>query len=247
MKKTIALLLALLLVAGAVFAEVIEIDGDNETPTPKSTNYTMNLKAVVPEGGGLDNGDGDDPDTIKNGGLYIMVGYNYKNSYKDSKGEYKSYTMGSSYTTGDLEDLGTYDTSNPLTVSLTPENDNDTTGTLQFYVAAKSNASKKRTTQITFSSTDFTKQEEAGEVAQQSNKTIDITFAGESEEYTNESNGLSANATKVGGTITVTAEEGSYQENYIYVARTDASWEKDASLPAGTYTATITVTVSATE
>ena len=244
MKKTIALLLALLLVTGAVFAEVIEIDGDNETPTPAFTNYTMNLKAVVPEGGGLDNGDGDDPDTIKNGGLYIMVGYNYKNSYKNGT-DNNGYTMGSPYATEDLEDLGTYDTSNPLTVSLTPENDNDKTGTLQFYVAAKSNASKARTTEIKFASTGFTKQEAAGEVEQQSNKTIGITFAGVSDPYDGE-NGLHASVVKVGGTITVRADEGSQQENYIYVARTDASWEKDASLPAGTYTATITVTVSAT-
>ena len=239
MKKTIALLLALLLVAGTVFAEVIDITGGG------SHQYNMYLQAVVEDGGGLDNGDGDDPSDIKNGGLYIMVGYNYKNSYKDSTtGEYKSYTMGSSYTTGDLEDLGAYDTSNPLTVSLTPENDNDKTGTLQFYVAAKSNASKKRSTQITFASNGFTKQEEAGE-EQQSNKPIGITFAGKSKEYTG--NGLTANAATEGGTITVSADKGSYQKDYIYVARTDASWNKDASLAAGTYTATITVTVTATE
>lgn len=248
MKKTIVLLLALLLVAGAVFAEVIEIDNDENTSNPVSAPlYTMNLKAVVPEGGGLDNGDGDDPDTIKNGGLYIMVGYNYKNSYKDSTSPdgYTSYTMESAYATGDLEDLGTYDTSNPLTVSLTPENENDKTGSLQFYVAAKSNASKARTTQITFTSGGFTKQEATGDVAQQSNTPISITFAGISDPYEGASNGLSASAAKEGGTITVSADKGSQQENYIYVARTDASWKKDATLPAGTYTATITVTVSA--
>ena len=232
MKKTIALLLALLLVAGMVFAEVIDITGKG------SHTYNMYLQADVPEGGGLDNGDGGDPSDIKNGGLYIMVGYNRTSKIYGTDGN-------TTYVTGDLEDLGTYDTSNPLTVSLTPENDNDKTGSLQFYVAAKANASIARTTKIEFSSAGFTKKVDAGDVGQQSNTSIPITFAG-AEEVCTGKNGLSASAATEGGTITVTAYEGSYQEDYIYVARTDASWNKDASLPAGTYTATITVTVSAT-
>lgn len=249
MKKTIALLLALLLVTGALFAEVIEIG----TGTSGSTSYDMYLQAIVQEGGGLDNGDGEDPDDIVNDGLYIMVGYNRINS--------SGYKMGSPYATGNLENLGSYTKARPLTVSLTPENADDTTGTLQFYVAAKSNSSKSKTTTVSFSSAGFTKQA-TGDAQQQADDPIDITFKGNGAQTTEISdNGLTAKheavasssqaattseeaATTENPDIKVTVEAGSHQKNYIYVARTDATWIKSSDYAAGTYNATITVTVA---
>lgn len=248
MKKTIALLLALLLVTGALFAEVIEIG----TGTSGSTSYNMYLQADVPEGGGLDNGDGEDPDDIVNDGLYIMVGYNRINS--------SGYGMGSTYATGNLENLGSYTKAQPLTVSLTPENADDKEGTLQFYVAAKSNSSKPKTTTVSFSSAGFTKQAE-GDVGQQADDSIDITFKGNGAQTTEiNDNGLTAKheavasasqvaTTSEGATIEepdikVTVEAGSHQKEYIYVARTDATWIKSSDYAAGTYNATITVTVA---
>lgn len=243
MKKTIALLLALLFVTGAVFAEVIDLADE----VGGSTSYDMHLQAVVQEGGGLDNGDGEDPDDIKNGGLYIMVGYNYKNS--------TGYTMGSDYNTGDLEDLGTYHDDNPLTVSLVPEDASDEEGTLQFYVAAKSNSSVAKTTTVTFASDGFKNADNT------SAPTINITFKGNGAQSEISDNGLTATHEAVtstgemtlteeaGGTepprIKVTAEAGSKQMEYIYVARTDATWDKSSQYAAGTYNATIEVTVAA--
>lgn len=241
MKKTIALLLALLLVAGAVFAEVIDLANE----TSGSISYDMHLQAAVPEGGGLDNGDGSDPDDIKNGGLYIMVGYNYKNS--------TGYGMGTEYNTGDLEDLGTYHENNPLTVSLVPEDASDDEGTLQFYVAAKANSSAPKTTTVSFASDGFKN------TSNTSAQTIGINFAGVGEAYSGDSNGLSAKheavttgeqqamseeASSTEPDIKVTAEKGSKQMKYIYVARTDATWTKSSDYAAGTYKATITVTVA---
>ena len=245
MKKTIALLLALLFVTGALFAEVIEIG----TGTSGSTSYDMYLQAIVQEGGGLDNGDGEDPDDIVNDGLYIMVGYNRINS--------SGYKMGSTYATRNLENLGSYTKARPLTVSLTPENADDKEGTLQFYVAAKSNSSLHKTTTVSFSSDGFTKQAE-GDVGQQADDPIKITFKG-IEALTSATNGLSATHEVVTTTaqtalteeadstepgIKVTVEAGSHQKEYIYVARTDATWIKSSDYAAGTYNATITVTVA---
>lgn len=242
MKKTIALLLALLLVAGTVFAEVIDITDDAHK---KTHVYTMYLEAVVEEGGGLDDNNGDDPSDIKNGGLYIMVGYNYKNS--------TGYGMGSKYNPGDLEDLGTYHDGNPLTVSLVPEDESDIEGTLQFYVAAKSNSSVAKTTTVTFASDGFKNTDNA------SASTIRIKFKGNGAQTSElEDNGLTAKHEAVssaaqttlteeaGGTepsIKVTAGVGSKQMDYIYVARTDATWTKASDYAAGTYEATIKVTV----
>lgn len=246
MKKTIALLLALLLVAGALFAEVIDLADE----VGGSTSYDMHLQAVVQEGGGLDNGDGEDPDDIKNGGLYIMVGYNYKNSASSN-----GYAMGSPYAPGDLEDLGTYHDGNPLTVSLVPEDASDNEGTLQFYVAAKSNSSVAKTTTVTFTSGGFKNVDNA------SAPTINIKFKGNGAQTSElEDNGLTAKHEAVASAsqaattseeaataepdIKVTAEAGSKQMNYIYVARTDATWIKSSDYAAGTYNATITVTVA---
>lgn len=229
MKKTIALLLALLLVAGTVFAEVIDITDESHG---KTHGYNMNLEAVIEDGGGLDDNNGEDPSDIKNGGLYIMVGYNYKNS--------NGYGMGSKYNPGDLEDLGTYHTDNPLSVSLVPENASDTEGTLQFYVAAQSNTSKKYTTTVKFESDGFKK------VGQED--TVNIKFS-TGEEGTEGNYGLSGTTKGLTVTlgddpqITVEAAAGSHQKGYIYVARTDATWVKSSDYTAGTYKATITVTV----
>ena len=243
MKKTIVLLLALLLVAGAVFAEVIDLANE----TSGSISYDMHLLAAVPEGGGLDNGDGEDPDDIKNGGLYIMVGYNYKNSTSIN-----GYAMGSTYNPGDLEDLGTYHDGNPLTVSLVPEDASDNEGTLQFYVAAKSNSSAAKTTTVTFASGGFKNADNA------SASTINIKFK-DDDALTTKTNGLSASHETVASTeqtalteeagasetsFKVSADKGSKQMDYIYVARTDATWLKSSDYAAGTYKATIKVTVA---
>ena len=229
MKKTIALLLALLLVAGTVFAEVIDITGGG------SHEYNMYLQAVVEDGGGLDDNNGDDPSDIKNGGLYIMVGYNNTSN---------TYAMGSNYVDGSLEDLGSYTLDYPLPVSLTPENAGDTTGTLQFYVAAQSNASEKYTTTVKFESDGFKKDGAGVAVA-----LIDFSTGDEGTKANyglpSTTNGLTVTLGTVDSDpqIKVEAAEGSHQQGYIYVARTDATWTKSSQYAAGTYKATIKVTV----
>lgn len=230
MKKTIALLLALLLVAGAVFAEVIDItDQEDHSETHV---YDMYLEAVVEEGGGLNDNNGGDPSDIKNGGLYIMVGYNNTSN---------TYTMGNPYADGSLVDLGSYTADFPLPVSLTPENAADTTGTLQFYVAAQSNTSKAYTTTVKFESEGFKKDGTGATV-------VDIDFS-TGEEGTKGNYGLSSSTEGLTVTlgdnpqIKVTAAAGSHQQGYIYVARTDATWTKSSNYDAGTYEATIKVTV----
>lgn len=225
MKKTIVLLLALLLVAGAVFAEVIDITGGG------SHEYNMYLQAVVEDGGGLDDNNGDDPSDIKNGGLYIMVGYNNTSN---------TYGMGDTYVDGSLEDLGSYTERYPLPVSLTPENADDTTGTLQFYVAAQSNTSTAYATTVKFESDGFKKDGAGNAVAL-------IKFSTSGEEGTDyglqgEKNGLTVTLGD-NPQIKVEAAAGSHQQGYIYVARTDATWTKSSAYAAGTYKATIKVTV----
>ena len=228
MKKTIALLLALLLVAGTVFAEVIDIT--DEVDHSENYEYNMYLEAVVEDGGGLDDNNGDDPSDIKNGGLYIMVGYNNTSN---------TYAMGTAYVDGSLENLGSYTLDYPLPVSLTPENADDTTGTLQFYVAAQSNTSKTYTTTVKFESAGFT----VGDTD------VEIDFS-TGDEVSKSSYGLQSE--KNGLTVTlgdnpqikVTATAGSHQQGYIYVARTDATWIKSSNYAAGTYNATIKVTVA---
>ena len=231
MKKTIALLLALLLVAGMVFAEVIDITDEKHE---KYHEYSMYLEAVVEDGGGLDDYNGDDPSDIKNGGLYIMVGYNNTSN---------TYTMGSPYVDGSLENLGAYTSDYPLSVSLTPENASDTTDTLQFYVAAQSNTSETYTTTVTFASEGFKKDGVGDTVAP-------IEFSTSDDEGSTSDYGLSSSDsdefTVTLGTnphIRVEAPKGSHQQGYIYVARTDATWDKKSDYPAGTYEATIVVTV----
>ena len=230
MKKTIALLLALLLVTGAVFAEVIDITDD--VAHAKTHVYNMYLEAEVEDGGGLDDNNGDDPSDIKNGGLYIMVGYNNTSN---------TYAMGTAYVDGSLENLGSYTLDYPLPVSLTPENAADTTGTLQFYVAAQSNTSKEYTTTVKFESDGFKKDGAGVAVA-----LIDFSTG---EEGTKSNYGLSGPTEGLTVTlgdnpqIKVEAAEGSHQKDYIYVARTDATWTKSSDYAAGTYKATITVTV----
>lgn len=230
MKKTIALLLALLLVAGAVFAEVIDIT--DEEDHSETHVYKMNLEAVVEEGGGLNDNNGEDPSDIKNGGLYIMVGYNNTSN---------TYTMGSPYVDDSLENLGSYTSDYPLSVSLTPENADDKTGTLQFYVAAQSNTSKEYTTTVKFESEGFT----------DGDTVVDIDFS-TGEEGTKGDYGLSSTTEGLtvtlgtddsGPQIKVEAAEGSHQKGYIYVARTDATWVKSTDYAAGTYKATIKITV----
>ena len=233
MKKTIALLLALLLVTGAVFAEVIDITDDEKHA--KTHVYNMYLEAEVEDGGGLDDNNGDDPSDIKNGGLYIMVGYNNTSN---------TYAMGDTYVDGSLENLGSYTLDDPLPVSLTPENAADTTGTLQFYVAAQSNASEKYTTTVKFESDGFKKDGAEDAVA--------LIYFSTGDEGTKANYGLPS--TTNGLTVTlgtvdsdpqikVEAAEGSHQQGYIYVARTDATWTKSSDYAAGTYKATIKVTV----
>lgn len=229
MKKTIALLLALLLVAGSVFAEVIDITGGG------SHQYSMYLQAVVEDGGGLDDNNGDDPSDIKNGGLYIMVGYNNTSN---------AYGMGDIYVDGSLEDLGSYTSAYPLSVSLTPENAGDTTGTLQFYVAAQSNTANAYTTSVTFSSEGFKEKgvDEASAITK-----IKFTNSGEGYKLAEEKNGLTVTLGDGENVahITVETTDDSHQTGYIYVARTDATWVKSSSYPAGTYEATIIVDVAA--
>ena len=220
MKKILACLLALILVAGSVFATVDLTSGDK--------TYSMNLKAEVPDGSGIVDGGDDnhtkDPETVNNNGLMIKVGYNPTGN---------TYSMGSGWATGQIRGLDQYSDADPLIVDLVSSTEG--TETLQFYVAGASQTGETESFTVSFSSEDGFKR-----TGSEDTVTIDFSSEGALE---GKSNGLSAE--NANSEVTVTGDGGSTQLTFIYVARVDASWKTMPNYKAGIYTAEIAVTVAA--
>lgn len=220
MRKILACMLALILVAGSVFATTDLTSGEK--------SYSMNLKAEVPDGSGIVDGGDDnhteDPETVNNNGLMIKVGYNPTGN---------TYSMGSEWATGQIRGLDQYTAQDPLIVDLVSSTEG--TETLQFYVAGASQTGETESFSVSFSSEDGFKRtgsEDKVEIKFESNGALNGS-----------SNGL--HATNGDAKVIVTGDGGSTQLTFIYVARVDASWKTMPNYKAGMYTAEIAVTVAA--
>lgn len=224
--KRLLIVMCILLLAFAAFAT--EEDPD-EVTTFEPVSYGVNLQAKVQEGSGIDNGDSghdEDPDVIKYKGLNLMVGYNPSDS---------SYEMGSDWASGQIRGLNQYSSQAPLIVNVV----SSTVGSesIQFYVVAAAQTGENVSLNVSFSST-------SGFVLEgDSDVKIPITFSYGDVLVGTTDAGLGA-TNDVNGKVTVTGYSGSTQTNYVYVARTDASWTTKPDYAAGEYNALITVTVS---
>lgn len=224
--KRLLIVMCILLLAFAAFAT--EEDPD-EVTTFEPVSYGVNLRANVQEGSGIDNGDSghdEDPDVIKYKGLNLMVGYNPSDS---------SYEMGSDWASGQIRGLNQYSSQAPLIVNVV----SSTVGSesIQFYVVAAAQTGENVSLNVSFSST-------SGFVLEgDSDVKIPITFSYGDVLVGTTDAGLGA-TNDVNGKVTVTGYSGSTQTNYVYVARTDASWTTKPDYAAGEYNALITVTVS---
>ena len=224
MKRLLIVMCALLLAFAAFAAE----EDPDEVTTFEPVSYGVNLRANVQEGSGIDNGDSghdEDPDVIKYKGLNLMVGYNPSDS---------SYEMGSDWASGQIRGLNQYSSQAPLIVNVV----SSTVGSesIQFYVVAAAQTGENVSLNVSFSST-------SGFVLEgDSDVTIPITFSYGDVLASPTSAGLGA--ANDSGYVTVTGYGGSTQTNYVYVARTDASWTTKPDYAAGAYNALITVTVS---
>lgn len=224
--KRLLIVMCILLLAFAAFAT--EEDPD-EVTTFEPVSYGVNLRANVQEGSGIDNGDSghdEDPDVIKYKGLNLMVGYNPSDS---------SYEMGSDWASGQIRGLNQYSSQAPLIVNVV----SSTVGSesIQFYVVAAAQTGENVSLNVSFSST-------SGFVLDgDSDVKIPITFSYGDVLVGTTDAGLGA-TNDVNGKVTVTGYSGSTQTNYVYVARTDASWTTKPDYAAGEYNALITVTVS---
>lgn len=223
--KRLLIVMCILLLAFTAFAT--EEDPD-EVTTFEPVSYGVNLQAKVQEGSGIDNGDSghdEDPDVIKYKGLNLMVGYNPSDS---------SYEMGSDWASGQIRGLNQYSSQAPLIVNVV----SSTVGSesIQFYVVAAAQTGENVSLNVSFSST-------SGFVLEgDSDVTIPITFSYGDVLASPTNAGLGA--ANDSGYVTVTGYGGSTQTNYVYVARTDASWPTKPDYAAGAYNALITVTVS---
>lgn len=214
-----------LLLAFTAFAT----EGDpEEVTTFEPVRYGVHLQANVQEGSGIDNGDSghdEDPDVIKYKGLNLMVGYNPSDS---------SYEMGSDWASGQIRGLNQYSSQAPLIVNVV----SSTVGSesIQFYVVAAAKTGENVTLSVSFSSSGFV-------LSTDGSKIIPITFTKGDVLANKTATGLSATSDETGN-VSVTGDTGSTQIDYVYVARTDASWPTKPDYAAGAYNALITVTVS---
>lgn len=223
--KRLLIVMCILLLAFSAFATGEDPD---EVTTFEPVSYGVNLRANVQEGSGIDNGDSghdEDPDVIKYKGLNLMVGYNPSDS---------SYEMGSDWASGQIRGLNQYSAQAPLIVNVVSSTEGSEL--IQFYVVAAAKTGKDVSMNVSFSSAN------GFVLSSDSNVKIPIKFSyGDVLKSTTDA-GLGA--TNDSGYVTVTGYGGSTQTNYVYVARTDASWPTKPDYAAGAYNALITVTVS---
>ena len=240
MKKTIALLLALLLVASglSVFAS-----GDLVDPP-----YTVKMKAAITAGEGIEPIEpelpGDRPGEIDNEkGLKIVVG---RSASKQS--------LGSEYSNADsLVTLEQYGEGNEIVADLSGQSpDPAAVDNVYFYVAAAAVPSEASSTTVTFSCAGgWVKTDNDGENPQ---SPIPIYFAAdgyETSEY--EDYHITSSATGTGtvdttesisATVTVETMYPETSPTWRFVGEVIAVWPQTTGYQVGDYTADITVAVT---
>ena len=222
MRKLVSMLLIMLVAFGVVFAA-------EPTDPDKNTPSAIYLKANVPEGSGIDDDltGGEDPEPDKNGGLYVLVGI--------PRDESKSFGANDAYTKGDLVGLQNYDSeAEAKEVTLVPENEGDTTGSIVIYyaAAAKMADQAKSFTYKVSSPNGFVLDEQHNKV------TIKVTNALVTESLDD----ISAD---VSDGVKITGNAGGNHTDYVYMAKTILSWAKSDEYAAGDYKATINIDISA--
>ena len=240
MKKTIVLLLALLLVASglSVFA----------SDTSLASN-TVQMKANITPGEGIEPIEpelpGDRPGEIDNEkGLKIVVG---RSASKQS--------LGSEYSNADsLVTLEQYVEGNEIVADLSGQSpDPAAVDNVYFYVAAAAAPSAASSTTVTFSCTDgWVKSENT---ATPSQKNIPIYFAASafSNSPAKEGYNITTSATNTGtvekttstfATVTVSSPYPATSPTWHFVGEVIAVWPQDTGYQVGAYTADITVAVT---
>lgn len=231
MRKLVSMLLIMLVAFGVVFAAEpgepggdISGDASRDIQTPKQ----IYLKANVPEGSGIDDDltVGEDPVPDKNGGLYVLVGI--------PRDESKSFGNNDAYTKGDLVGLQNYDSEGKAKeVTLVPENEGDTTGSIViYYAAAAKMADQPKSFTYKVSSPGFVLDE-------QHTVTINVADA-----LVTESLGDDISADVSDG-VKITGNAGGNHTDYVYMAKSTLSWDKSDKHAAGDYKATINIVISA--
>lgn len=228
MRKLVSMLLIMLVAFGVVFAAE---PADPEKNTPSA----IYLKANVPEGSGIDDDltGGEDPVPDKNGGLYVLVGI--------PRDESKSFGSNDAYTKGDLVGLQNYaSVDKAKEVTLVPENEGDTTGSIViYYVAAAKMADQSKSFTYKVSPQD-------GFVLDEENKVpIKVTNAAVTDKVVvNSKEAILAVASDSDG-VKITGNAGGTHTDYVYMAKTTLSWAKSDEYAAGDYKATINIAISA--
>ena len=237
MKKTIVLLLALLLVASglSVFA--------SELP-----EYTVKMKANIAAGEGIKPIEpelpGDRPGEIDNGkGLKIVVGRSATQQ-----------TLGAEYTNADsLVTLEQYGEGNEIVADLSGNSPNTAAvDNVYFYIAAAAAPSEASSTTVTFScDAGWVKTDNDGENPQDS---IPIYFAADDYETSkHEDYHITSSATETGTVDATTAKSAevtvstTYPETsptWRFVGEVIAVWPQTTGYQVGDYTADITVAVT---
>ena len=188
---------------------------------PKSSIY---LSASVKAGAGNEDGADNSHD-----GLAIWIGYVDPTDF-----EAVNPSLGTKYTDGELTDLPTDNSANPITVDLYGSGEE----TFDIFVAAQTNNITKTETTVTFSLKE-------GSVGWQhktdTSQTVSIDFRMDG--YQKNGNALYCNAPD-DNTLTVTALENTKTDTPIYIGKASAYWQKSTDLKAGAWTANIIVTIS---
>lgn len=235
MKKTIVLLLALLLAASglSVFASETSL-----------ANNTVKMKAEITAGEGITTEPelpGDRPGEIENGkGLSIVVG---RSASKQ--------TLGAEYTNADsLVTLEQYGVGNEIVADLSGKSsDPAAVDNVYFYVAAAAVPSAESSTTVTFSCTDGWVKTENTATPSQAN--IPITF--EASAYNGspaqEGYNITASAeveepTFTSATVTVNSPYPATSPAWHFVGEVIAKWPQTTGYQVGAYTADITVAVT---
>ncbi len=241
MKKTIALLLALLLVASglSVFASRDLVDPP----------YTVKMKAAITAGEGIEPIEpelpGDRPGEIENGeGLSIVVG---RSASKQ--------TLGAEYTNADslvtLEQYG--EEGNEIVADLSGNSPNTAAvDNVYFYVAAAAVPRAESSTTVTFSCNDGWVK--TGDTATPSQANIPIYFA--ADDYETSGYGdyhITSSATETGtvdatmsksAEVTVSTTSPETSPTWRFVGEVIAVWPQTTGYQVGDYTAEITVAVT---
>lgn len=236
MKKLGLLFLILIFACTALLAEM---------PSP----IEMILKTELKPGSNPPGPDNPGGDSGYDGqGLFYTIGLSKNNG---------ELLLGSKLNSDDLNKLSGYSKENPYDGSdanvaslLVPDGEDEETDTysIDIYLAVGTNISKDRTLSVKISSdSGWTRQQEDGQ-SQSGSESVPIYFKSDvlGSESNNklyaETSAAEENATSE--TITVTAK-GPANNDYIYLAKTTASWERNRDYLAGTYEAEIKVEISA--